>query len=117
MNLADELKDPDSILNFYKRVLALLHNEPALAEGDYVALNESDPNILLYLRRYKDGAAIVVLNMSGKKQIASFDLGRQGFSNLSAETLVTTFKAHPQPVSLSSVSLELFSLYIGKIRK
>jgi alpha-glucosidase len=116
-NVADELKDPDSILNFYKLVLALRRNEPALAEGDYVALNESDPNILSYLRRYKDEAVIVVLNMSGKKQVASFDLGSQGFSSPSAETLVTTFKVDPQPVSLSSVSLAPFSVYIGKIRK
>jgi alpha-glucosidase len=116
-NVADELKDPDSILNFYRRVLALRHNEPALVEGDYVALNESDADILSYLRRYKNEAVIVVLNMSGKKQIASFDLASQGFSNPSAETLVTTFKAHPQSVSLSSVWLEPFSVYIGKIRK
>jgi hypothetical protein len=60
---------------------------------------------------------IVVLNMSGKKQVASFDLGSQGFSSPSAETLVTTFKVDPQPVSLSSVSLAPFSVYIGKIRK
>ena len=116
-NVADELKNPDSILSFYKRVLALRRNEPALAEGDYVALNESDPNVLSYLRRYKDEAVIVILNMSGREQKTSFDLRPRGFSGPSAQTLVTTFTAHPQRVSLSSVSLEPFSVYIGKIRK
>jgi len=116
-NVVDELNDPDSILNFYKRVLALRHNEAALAEGDYVALNETDLNVLSYLRRYKSEAVIVVLNMSGGEQKTSFDLGSQGFSNSSAETLLTTFKRPPQQVSLSSLSLEPFSVYIGKIRK
>jgi alpha-glucosidase len=116
-NVADELKDPNSILSFYKRVLALRHDEPALAEGDYVALNESDPNVLSYLRRYKNEAVVVVLNMSGREQKVRFNVAPQGFSNSSAETLATTFKSHPQQVSLSSVSLEPFSVYIGKIRK
>src|SRR5271170_5274852 len=39
-NVASELNDPDSVLQFYKRLLALRHHEPALLDGDYVALNE-----------------------------------------------------------------------------
>jgi alpha-glucosidase len=116
-NVTDELKDGDSILNFYKRVLALRHNEPALAEGEYIALNESDPNVLSYLRRYKNEAVLVVLNMSGSEQKASFDLSSQGFSSPTASTLVTTLKTHPRQMSLSSIPLDAFSVYIGKISK
>jgi alpha-glucosidase len=63
-NVATESKDPDSILNFYKRLLVLRHQDQALLEGDYVALDQDDPNILAYLRKYKNEAVLVVLNMS-----------------------------------------------------
>ena len=39
-NVATESKDPDSILNFYKSVLALRHTNHALLDGNYVALND-----------------------------------------------------------------------------
>ena len=41
-NVADELKDPNSILNWYKSLLALRHTNPALLDGDYIPLNEND---------------------------------------------------------------------------
>ena len=116
-NVESELKDPDSILNFYKRLLALRHEEPALLEGAYVALNEDDPNVLSYLRTYKDEAVLVVLNMSPDNQTTSINLAPQGFAGAQATTLVTTLRSHPQQLSLSSASLEPFAVYIGKIAK
>jgi alpha-glucosidase len=116
-NVATESNDPDSILNFYKRVLELRHREPALVDGDYVTLGEKDPDVLSYLRRYKDEAVLVVLNMSGRRQKISLDLSSQGFSDRTATTLVTTLTTRPQTVSPSSMSLEPFSVYIGRISK
>jgi glycosidase len=48
-NVADEVKDPNSILNWYKGLLALRHTNAALQDGDYIALNERDPSMLSYL--------------------------------------------------------------------
>jgi len=116
-NVAAELKNPDSILNFYKRLLALRHQEATLLEGEYVPLNEDDPNVLAYLRRYKDEAMLVVLNMSGSEQKVSFDLGRKGFSGPSAATMLTTLKSHPPAADLSALSLGPFDVYVAKVRK
>jgi len=77
VNVAAELKDPSSILNTYKTLLALRHQNRALLDGDYVALNENDANVLSYLRRYKNEAVLVVLNMSAQPQDVSFDLARK----------------------------------------
>jgi alpha-glucosidase len=116
-NVATELKTPDSVLNFYKKLLALRHHDAALLDGDYVALNESDPNVLSYLRRYKDEAVLVVLNMSAGQQKIAFDLSSQGFSATSASTLLTTLSSSPARATLSSVTMEPFSVFIGKISK
>src|SRR2546423_12697316 len=116
-NVDSELKNSDSILNFYKRVLALRHQSLALREGEYVALNENDPNVLSYLRRYKDEAVLVVLNMSSMPQKVSFDLQAQGLATSTAATMVMTGKPNRESASLKSVSLEPFGVYIGKIEK
>ena len=116
-NVSTELKEQDSILNFYRRVLALRHQDPALRDGEYVALNENDPNVLSYLRRYKDEAVLVVLNMSSSAQNVSFDLRAQGLAASTAATMVMTGKPNRESASLKSVSLEPFGVYIGKIEK
>ena len=85
--------------------------------GRVVALNESDASVLSYLRRYKDQAVLVVLNMSGQKHKAAFDLTSQGFTGTKVSTMLTTVKTSPKEVSVLSITLEPFGVYIGKIVK
>ena len=80
-------------------------------------MNEDDPNVLSYLRRYKDQAVLVVLNMSAGKQRATFDLAAQGFSGAKATTKLTTMRKGPKENSVSSITLEPFGVYIGNIVK
>src|SRR5260221_11805950 len=80
-NVASEQKDGNSVLSFYRQLLELRHKEPALLEGNYVALNESDPNVLTYVSRYKNEAILVLLNISATEQKAQFDLSPLGFSS------------------------------------
>ena len=116
-NVEAELKDPDSILQFYRHVLTLRREDPALREGEYIPLNEDQPSVVSYLRRYQNQAVLVVLNMSGTNQKVSFDLAKQGFSGNKATTLLTTLSSRPQEVQLSDVSLEPFAVYIAKVVK
>ncbi len=117
VNVAAELKDPSSILNTYKTLLALRHQNRALLDGDYVALNENDGNVLSYLRRYKNESVLVVLNMSAQPQEVSFDLSPQGFPAKTAQTLLTTMSAASKEGSLAHLSLEPFAVYIGAVSK
>lgn len=116
-NVASELKDPNSVLHFYKHLLTLRHENRALLDGQYIPLNENAPNMLSYLRLYKSEAVLVVLNMAGTEQKVSFDLTPQGLSSAKATTLLTTLKAHPQEVPLSQISMEPFAVYIAKVSR
>jgi alpha-glucosidase len=111
-NVADELKDPDSVLSFYKAVLKLRHTNPALLHGSYVPLNESDQNVLSYLRVHKDQAVLVVLNMSATKQEVNFDLSKNGFK--SATSLLATGGSSANG---DEVSLPPFGVFIGQLTK
>ncbi len=111
-NVADELKDPNSVLSFYKTVLKLRHTNPALSDGNYVPLNENDDDVLSYLRIYNDQAVLVALNTSGAQQQVKFDFSKNGFS--SATPLATTGKSSAQG---QVVTLDPFGVFIGQLAK
>jgi alpha-glucosidase len=111
-NVADESKDPNSVLEFYRSVLKLRHTNPALLEGSYAALNESDPHVLSYLRSYQGHTVLVALNMSASAQKVNFEISKQGFS--SAQSLLATPKSS---VNGDEVTLEPFGVFIGQLVK
>ena len=111
-NVAAESKDPNSVLEFYRKVLALRHTNSVLLEGNYSALNEDDPNVLSYLRTYKGKSVLVALNMSGSGQKASFHLGAQGSSPASLDPLVATPGAGANG---PEVTLPAFGVFIGEV--
>jgi len=112
-NVADESRDPDSILSFYKKVLKLRHTNRALLNGDYIPLNENDPNVLAYLRVYKNQAMLVALNMSGVEQTVSLDLSKSGFSS-AAKSLVATGNS---AAIGHAVTLDPYGVFIGQLTK
>jgi len=111
-NVADESRDPESVLAFYKNVLKVRHTNKALLNGSYVPLNENDQNVLSYLRAYGDQAVLVALNMSGAEQRVNFDISQRGFST--AKSLVATGKSSVQG---DVVTLEPYGVFIGQLSK
>jgi glycosidase len=116
-NVADELKDPSSILNWYKALLALRHKNPAMLEGEYIALNVDDPNVLSYLRKNGEEAVLVVINMSDNQQRVTFDLSNEGLGSMKSKTLLTTQPNLQNIATVSGATLEPFSVYIAEIAK
>jgi alpha-glucosidase len=111
-NVATESVDPNSVLNFYKKVLALRHTNEALQEGSYTALNEDDPNVMSYLRNYKGKAVLVALNMSASPQKAAFDLADKGFPSAILKSLLATSNS---TATGSEVTLKPFGVLIAEV--
>jgi alpha-glucosidase len=111
-NVADESKDPDSVLVFYQSVLKLRHSNQALLNGRYKAINESDANVLSYLRIYKGEGVVVSLNMSDKPQKVRLDLKDDGFA--SAKSRIATEKSQAQG---QDISLGPYGVFIGELQK
>jgi alpha-glucosidase len=115
-NVADELKDPNSILNWYKQLLALRRSNLALLDGEYFGLNEKDPNVLSYLRKSATDALIVIINMSAAPQTVNFRLSKQRLNVKSAKTLLTTQPSLQKNSSVAELSLEPFAVYIASLK-
>ena len=63
-NVEVQTCDPNSILNYYKKLIRLRHSLPALIQGQLTLLGE-EPSVLAYSRSHKNQQVIVLLNMSG----------------------------------------------------
>ena len=111
-NVEAERKDPDSIFNTYKRLLALRKSEPALRDGSYESVNDGDPNVFAFLRKSGDSTVIVALNFTAVKQTVNLSIpGSAG----KLKTLLKTPGAD-DPASLGKISLAPFGVYIGKVQ-
>jgi alpha-glucosidase len=111
-NVADEAKDTESILSFYKKLLKLRHTNKELLDGTYLPINQNDQNVLSYLRVYQDQAVLVSLNMSGATQKVNYALSKNGFA--SAKALVATGKSSSQG---DVVTLEPYGVFIGQLMR
>jgi glycosidase len=114
-NAETEMKDPNSILSVYRQLLTLRHKEPALVNGTYTALNEDDPNVLSYLRKEKDEAVLVVLNMSNTSQKVKLNLQPQGYSSPKLSVLLSTFQQPASAAPAETVNLPPFGALIAKV--
>ena len=113
-NVATELADPCSILNFYKRLLSLRRQEKALTDGDYTPLDESNQNVLSFLRQFHSDAVLVVLNMSATPQKVLLNLAPKGLANAKRSVLLTTGTAATRSRG-AEISVEPFTVYIEKL--
>lgn len=75
INVESQLNDEDSVLNFYKKLIALKKSSPCLNEGSYKCKLIDDPNLYVYERYFKNVTFLVICNFTQNKvDISSLDL-------------------------------------------
>ncbi len=113
VNVAEQQDDPDSMLNFYKRMLATRKRTPALIAGDYVApltaLHEEAEDYLAFLRSTPEQTCLVVLNFSESAHTLTFDLNRE------AARLVFSSEDREVAGCLSELEIAPFEIYIAEL--
>ncbi|ALM09042.1 oligo-1,6-glucosidase [Sediminicola sp. YIK13] len=66
INVESEKKDPNSVLNHFRRMVELRKNNPVLVYGAYTLLQPEHQEIYAYTRSWKGEKMLVVLNFSEK---------------------------------------------------
>ncbi|HEY60635.1 MAG TPA: alpha-glucosidase [Anaerolineae bacterium] len=66
-NVTNQYRDPHSILNFYKKLLALRKRHPVLVRGIFEPIQQKSKHVLVYERKYKNQRALIALNFSDSK--------------------------------------------------
>ena len=67
INAEDEIADEDSVLNYYKKLIAFRKGNKVIKEGEYIDLLPRDRNIFMYKRKSEVGEVIVLSSFSKDK--------------------------------------------------
>jgi len=73
INVEEALKDENSILNYYRKMIKVRKANLGLVYGDYKVMDIENPDIYAYTREYEEEKYLVVLNFSDKKIEYSVD--------------------------------------------
>ena len=65
-NVAAETEDPDSVLNWYKRLAGVREEHSEFAEGDFRILFPEDEQIFAYTRENESAKATILINLSAE---------------------------------------------------
>lgn len=66
INVRDQEHNPVSLLNYYKRLLKVRKQTPALIEGEYIPLNKTSKEHFTFLRKSNEQTILAVLNYTEK---------------------------------------------------
>jgi glycosidase len=74
INVKDQQNNPNSLLNYYKHILRVRKNTPALIEGEYIPLSNTAKDYFAFLRTSSGQIVLVILNFS--EQLIDLDFSR-----------------------------------------
>ena len=116
VNVSTESAQPDSLLNWYRRLIALRRSNAALRNGRTVMLDPTNASVLSYARVGTDGETVIVsLNMSAQPQTVSLGLEAAGLRG----SHLTTLLVNPTSISAPAVGQSLvwppFAAWVGAL--
>jgi glycosidase len=71
VSLEEEKNDPNSIYNYYKKLIALRQSDEALGFGTYKTIINNNDSVVTFIRSYKSENVLVAVNLSSSKQTAN----------------------------------------------
>ncbi|MGM1064322.1 alpha-glucosidase [Saccharothrix sp. Mg75] len=75
LNAAAQYDDPRSVFNHYRRLIALRHEHPVVAVGDFRMLHPEHPALYCYERTLGERRLLVVANLGGEPVTAGLEPG------------------------------------------
>ncbi len=109
-NVATERIDPHSLLRYYRRLIALKRQDPALRRGAWISIHRRDPAVLSYLRRWRGETVLVAINMSSRRQVENYHLGAKD-----AVVLADSLRAEPARLRLGRVELPPYEAVVARL--
>jgi alpha-glucosidase len=116
INVSSEIAAPDSLLNWYRKLIALRRAQSALRVGRVVLLDRHNPSVLSYARIDARGEAVLVaLNMSAAEQTAVLDLRHTGIRGGKLRTLLASPAGMSAVETVQQIELPPFASWVGAV--
>ena len=122
VNVAAEDANPDSLLNWYRKLIALRRNNPALHTGVNIMLDHDAQNALVWLRKPanpspENPSVVVACNLSAQPITLSLksDMKANGVRGSFLRPLARTDNGMGA-MDLDTLHLQPFGVYIGEVK-
>jgi alpha-glucosidase len=117
VNVQSEAADPGSLLNWYRRLIALRRSNRALRSGRMLMLDRANASVLSYARVSDDDKAVIVsLNMSPRPQSVSLGLAHAGVHGAQLHTLLASSGELPDVEASHSQTLPPYAAWVAELR-
>lgn len=121
-NAALEDADPNSLLNWYRKLIELHHSNATINSGEYLTINRDDQNVLIIIRKPKNVSPtspilVILCNLSAQPAHLSIksDTMKLHLRGSFLRTLLRTDNGMGT-MHLESMTLPPYAAYIGALR-
>ena len=101
VNVQEQVDRRDSLFNFYRSLLRLRKNTPALIGGTYTSIHESAQEYLAFIRATDSQKCLVVLNYSDRTQDFRLDFTNQSIQPIFSNHARRTVEPHQDQIRLA----------------
>lgn len=118
VNVKVEEANPDSLLNWYKKLIELRRTNSALRDGALTIIDPTNPNVLSYVRKGSAGSPSVVvsLNFTAQPQTVSLDPAGTGVTASNVKTLMTDDPSLQSVTNLTHIVLPPFASWVASVQ-
>ncbi len=117
VNVAAESRDPNSMLNWYKRLIALRRENAAIHDGAMRVLDVGNDNIVAWSRTAPNGKLVVVAcSFSAEPQVVSFRSALPESAKIAKTLAFSGSQDRKSRVDLSSISLPAFGSIVAEVK-
>jgi alpha-glucosidase len=116
INVKDQQNNPNSLLNYYKHLLRVRKDTPALIEGEYIPVHNTAKDYFAFLRKSREQTILVVLNFSDRQLELDFSRLRE-IKNRNLEILFSSAERLLTAKSPQGLTISPFEVFIAEIVK
>src|SRR5436305_5320856 len=78
VNVAEQRRDPNSMLNWTERIIRMRKEVPEIGWGDFRVIATRDPSILILRYDWRNNSVLFIHNLNEKPREVMFSAGRSG---------------------------------------
>jgi alpha-glucosidase len=117
VNVEAKLHDPDSMLSWYKKLIALRRSNPAIHDGDMSMLESGNHQVLAWSRTAPNRKLVVVAcNFTADPQIVSLQSALGGPGKMARTLAASGGTEQKSTINLSAVSLPPYGSIIAEVK-
>jgi alpha-glucosidase len=116
VNVAAESTDSGSLLNYYRLLIRLRRQNPALRSGDVKIIDGNNPDVLSFLRTANGSRVVVSMNFTDAPRTVRFEATEVGTANWGVTPLAQSFGESGRAPSLDGLTLPPYGAFVGELR-